>query len=279
MKLRKATDNDSQWKSILCYGEPKIGKTTASESMPKPILRLHMDGEYDGEAVISSDSDTMSLDIITYEDLYKAVMAILLATDSHRAHTKDEPALARIKIAKDSGDAEEIKELSQTIKEHGFQSLVIDSFMSMQDTFYAYTKQNNTKALNGDGWELFGGIWDITQYMYKRLMWVPMHKLYLTHVDTKKDDETGATLHVPLFMGGATYKNLPRQFSIITRIFQDKAWEKGSDHNRWLQIATSGNFVAGARGEGIGGPTAIPADFSKLIELVNKNDKETVTNE
>ena len=260
MKPRKSTDGANKHKAIILYAEPKVGKTKWSDTMPSPILRINAVVEYDGEESLPADSESISLDIDSYADLYMVTVALCAAYGIDYKLSADEDKIVRADI-----DADATKKLAEQIKKMKLTSVVWDSFVALQGYMKVHSLEHNPKA--GNGFELWGDVLSMTQYHLNRWMRLPLHKCFTTLVDHTRDEETGKEIHFPLFLGKATYKIFPPMVSVIARLVKGKEeWEP--NHDRYVQIATANNYVCGARGAGVDTPDLLPANLSMMLETL-----------
>jgi len=262
MKLRKSVDTKNNYKTVLMYGEPKTGKTYWSDTMPSPVLRLNMVTEFDGEASLPDNSASMSIDIDNYTDLYITTVALGMYTNTYKKPTESDNKLALVKVSKDV-----CMELSEALTALQPKSIVIDSFVAMQDYMRQHILDNDVKSRE-NGWDLYGHVIDMTMFHMARWMRMPLHKCFITLVDSKRDDNTGKTLHIPKFLGNASYAKIPPMCSIIGRLHVGEPWAEDDDRNRWLQVGTADNYVAGIRDNKMDRPLDLPADLTQVFETI-----------
>lgn len=279
ISITSTKDSEGKYFRVVVYGDSGVGKTLASSTFPAPILRLNLrTGEGGGdETLADQDIDTIQID--TYSEFVEAM--VVLRGD----YITTDPTAPEMAIPPDMmngfRDNKDIAKLMKSIQAKKYTTVVIDSFLGLQDLFH---KQSKIHWGKDKGVKSYGDLAALTKFWVEFIILLPYNFCLVTQKERIEDRDTGNTYYIPAYPGQASQDIVnPRMTHILPIEVRPAVEEWAPGRNRWFMTQPDGHYTVKTRiPPGIQLPPYVPADFARFITNLDekirnnggeKNDK------
>lgn len=217
---------------ILICGDYKTGKSVSASTFPKPMLYEDWDNGFRSIRSVNLNKDISQVDVISFykKDVYDLSFRTEIGEKVAPAHTKEAPILVQ-----------KHNEIVRSLKQDGcyngrgpYKTLVIDSLTSMFQVWKeACLKINGVSTLRIPDYgtletnligvfiptlySLLGMEWDGWQYVKVETKCTLEYVVVIDHIDSEKDEITGAVSEFPIGPSKAQGRVLGRHFDEIYR--------------------------------------------------------------
>ena len=267
ISMTSTKDSEGKYFRVVIYGDSGVGKTLASSTFPAPILRLNLrTGEGGGdETLADQDIDTIQID-----DYPSFVQAMVVLRGDYIAADPTAPEMA---IPADMMNAlrenKDIEKLMKAVQAKKYKTVVIDSFLGLQDLFI---KQSKIFWGKDKGVKLYGDLSNLTKFWVEFIIQLPYNFCFVTQKARVEDQDTGNTYYIPKYPGNASQDIVnPRMTHILPVEVRPAVEEWAPGRNRWFLTQPDGHYTVKTRiPPGIALPPYVPADFARFITNLNK---------
>lgn len=267
IQVTSTKDTGEKYFRVVIYGDSGVGKTLASSTFPAPILRLNLrTGEGGGdETLADQDIDTIQID--TYPEFVEAM--VVLRGD----YITTDPTIPEMAVPADMMNGfrgnKDVAKLIKNVQAKKYTTVVIDSFLGLQDLFIKQSKIHHGKD---KGLKLFSDLRDLTKFWTEFIIHLPYNFCLITQKERIQDDDTNATYYVPAYPGKASQDIVnPRMTHILPIEVRPAVEEWAPGRNRWFMTQPDGHYTVKTRiPPGIQLPPYVAADFTRFITNLNE---------